>query len=134
MSLIPRTARHMVVGWADILRTAPACRFPQPHRVPACSRTFYASPPRPAQAPDPDVSEKKTVAYSRDVPLQNKNIGASRFADFDLGGKVFVVTGGAQGLGLSLAEALVEAGARGGWKSICLCTIALVPYLEASVG
>ncbi|WZH42897.1 D-arabinitol 2-dehydrogenase [Fusarium acuminatum] len=41
------------------------------------------------------------------------NVGRQRFADFDLAGKVFVVTGGAQGLGLALAEGLVEAGGKG---------------------
>ncbi|KAI9368885.1 hypothetical protein BJX61DRAFT_190730 [Aspergillus egyptiacus] len=33
-----------------------------------------------------------------------------RFREFSLAGKVFAVTGGARGLGLSMAEALVEAG------------------------
>ncbi|OAA43064.1 oxidoreductase [Cordyceps fumosorosea ARSEF 2679] len=37
-------------------------------------------------------------------------VGSKRFADFDLGGKTFIVTGGARGLGLAIAEALVEAG------------------------
>lgn len=36
-----------------------------------------------------------------------------RFRDFDLQGKVFVVTGGGRGLGLTLAEVLVEAGGKG---------------------
>lgn len=36
-----------------------------------------------------------------------------RFREFDLEGKVFVVTGGGRGLGLTLAEALVEAGGEG---------------------
>lgn len=44
-------------------------------------------------------------------------IGNKRFADFDLAGKTFVVTGGARGLGLSLAEARVEAGGKGGTLS-----------------
>ncbi|KAM0251929.1 hypothetical protein ACHAQJ_007944 [Trichoderma viride] len=39
-------------------------------------------------------------------------MGAKRFADFDLAGKAFIVTGGARGLGLALAEALVEAGGK----------------------
>ena len=36
-----------------------------------------------------------------------------RFREFDLEGKVFVVTGGGRGLGLTLAEVLVEAGGKG---------------------
>ncbi|KAF7549740.1 hypothetical protein G7046_g8251 [Stylonectria norvegica] len=43
-------------------------------------------------------------------PPADSNFGRKRFADFDLAGKVFIVTGGAQGLGLALAEGLVEAG------------------------
>ncbi|KAM0250088.1 hypothetical protein ACHAP5_002403 [Fusarium lateritium] len=53
----------------------------------------------------------------RETPNEHKlaretNVGRQRFADFDLAGKVFVVTGGAQGLGLALAESLVEAGGK----------------------
>jgi hypothetical protein len=44
--------------------------------------------------------------------LRNK----SRFNEFDLEGRVYAITGGGGGLGLSMAEALIEAGARG--KSI----------------
>lgn len=47
----------------------------------------------------------------RNIP-SDKNFGSKRFADFDLGGRTFIVTGGARGLGLTLAEGLVEAGGR----------------------
>ncbi|CAG9950466.1 unnamed protein product [Clonostachys rosea f. rosea IK726] len=43
---------------------------------------------------------------------KNEEVGSKQFADFDLGGKTFIVTGGARGLGLALAEGLVEAGGR----------------------
>lgn len=43
---------------------------------------------------------------------RDENVGQNRFADFDLKGRVFVVTGGAQGLGLALAEGLAEAGGK----------------------
>ena len=50
------------------------------------------------------------------LPRQNShsdNAYHGRFREFDLAGKVYIVTGGAQGLGLSLAEALLEAGGTG---------------------
>ena len=39
--------------------------------------------------------------------------GNKRLRDFDIEGGTYVVTGGARGLGLNLAEALCEAGAKG---------------------
>lgn len=39
--------------------------------------------------------------------------GRSQFAEYDLAGRVFIATGGAQGLGLSMAEALADAGGKG---------------------
>ena len=36
-----------------------------------------------------------------------------RFSEFDLEGRVYAITGGGRGLGLSMAEALIEAGAKG---------------------
>jgi len=51
------------------------------------------------------------MSTSEGLPRET-NVGGKRFADFDLQGKTFIVTGGARGLGLALAEALVEAGGR----------------------
>ncbi|KAI9931167.1 hypothetical protein ASPWEDRAFT_145880 [Aspergillus wentii DTO 134E9] len=63
-----------------------------------------------------------TLAYTRTLSskphIQQKlphvpsNKLNSRFREFDLQGKVFAVTGGARGLGLAMAEALVEAGGK----------------------
>lgn len=36
-----------------------------------------------------------------------------RFKEFDLADRVYAVTGGGRGLGLAMAEALMEAGAKG---------------------
>ncbi|KAI6815257.1 hypothetical protein KC342_g16034 [Hortaea werneckii] len=41
-----------------------------------------------------------------------ENAGQKRFPDFDLAGGAFIVTGGARGLGLAMAEALIEAGGK----------------------
>jgi hypothetical protein len=58
---------------------------------------------------------------SRKLPDKPSRVTQQRFKEFDLRGKVFVVTGGARGLGLAMAEALVEAGGKGTWKSSSSC-------------
>lgn len=58
--------------------------------------------------PDPKKNPASELALPKD-----ENVGRKRFADFNLKGKVFIVTGGARGLGLALAEGLVEAGGKG---------------------
>jgi hypothetical protein len=57
------------------------------------------------------MASPNTVGLPRETEVGNK-----RFADFDLMGRTFIVTGGAQGLGLATAEGLVEAGARGEYE------------------
>jgi hypothetical protein len=58
----------------------------------------------------PEPAENPAVGLA---PNPDDNVGQKKLADFDLSGRVFIVTGGARGLGLSLAEALVETGGKG---------------------
>ncbi|KAK2057153.1 short-chain dehydrogenase [Colletotrichum caudatum] len=65
-----------------------------------------------------NVEEKPTTIDPRNnsatdiLPPRETNFGRAQFADFNLKGRTFIVTGGAQGLGLSIAEALAEAGGK----------------------
>ena len=59
------------------------------------------------------TKDVKGAPHSTEPLPREENVGSKRFADFDLLGKTYLVTGGARGLGLALAEALVEAGGRG---------------------
>ena len=79
----------------------------QPQRMARQSRAF-AQQSNTSIFKKGGVSDPNTEGLSREAA-----IGSKRFADFDLAGHVFIVTGGARGLGLALAEGLVEAGAKG---------------------
>jgi hypothetical protein len=74
---------------------------------PATARRLFAvghgtwrSPRRPL------TSFQRRLAHS-------ETASDKRLSQFDVSGKVFVVTGGGRGLGLCMAEGLVEAGGMG---------------------
>ncbi|KAI1429413.1 short-chain dehydrogenase [Xylaria sp. FL1777] len=94
-----------------ILKAASANSTPVAQR-----RLFHSSKCKTTSDPDtrhktapvpPEPRENPAIGIA---PSRDENVGQKRLADFDLEGGVFIVTGGARGLGLSLAEALVEAG------------------------
>ncbi|ORY64849.1 uncharacterized protein BCR38DRAFT_431124 [Pseudomassariella vexata] len=101
----PSIIRPLRADWATVNK---------PDQVHPHVRAFQTIPSRCSKSANPDVSEWETVAHSAEPPQQtNEDAGRKRFADFDLAGKTFIMTGGARGLGLALAEALVEAGGKG---------------------
>ncbi|KAK0258120.1 hypothetical protein LTS09_006860 [Friedmanniomyces endolithicus] len=55
---------------------------------------------------------KYPTAIAQRLPDSEAQHSPHRLREFELNGRVYVVTGGAQGLGLTLAEALVEAGGK----------------------
>ncbi|KAI1211081.1 NAD(P)-binding protein [Annulohypoxylon truncatum] len=72
-------------------------------------RPLHDSPTSSTKPTNPDPRENPAHDLA---PHADVNVGQSRLADFDLKGRVFVVTGAARGLGLALAESLVEAGGK----------------------
>ncbi|GJC81524.1 D-arabinitol 2-dehydrogenase [ribulose-forming] [Colletotrichum liriopes] len=75
------------------------------------SRPLHSTPRQCAEGKPTTIDPRKNAA-TEIVPPRETNFGKAQFADFNLKGRAFIVTGGAQGLGLSIAEALAEAGGK----------------------
>ncbi|KAI8180441.1 L-xylulose reductase [Colletotrichum sp. SAR 10_86] len=115
MSLIARAVRGAVISAhagpspTFVAPTATTRKFSAP-QPPHPRRPFHSTQSRNHAKPK---NPKPTDHPATEIkPPRSTNFGSGRFSDFDLKGRTFIVTGGAQGLGLSLAEALVEAGGK----------------------
>lgn len=93
-----------------------ALRAARPRRAPIPSRSFAllrpllaAAPPQPPRAPNADSKPSPVVLGT-----------AKRLPEFNLEGKIVLVSGAGRGLGLVQAEALLEAGATGGLLALWL--------------
>ncbi|KAJ0159057.1 D-arabinitol 2-dehydrogenase [ribulose-forming] [Colletotrichum tanaceti] len=112
MSLAPRVVRGALRSHA---RASPVFPAPTTARVismnPLASRSFHGTHRRYVEKKPASIDPRLNAA-TENVPPRETNFGKAQFADFNLKGRAFIVTGGAQGLGLSIAEALAEAGGK----------------------
>ncbi|KAK5169601.1 uncharacterized protein LTR77_005578 [Saxophila tyrrhenica] len=91
---------------AALVRPCHAHRFASPR----FQRTAYSTSTGKETTSSSSSQSGRPSAIAQRIPDTTTLHAPHRFREFELDGKVFVVTGGAQGLGLTLAEALVEAG------------------------
>lgn len=79
-------------------------------------RVAWSSSTKSRFQPTTTLLQRRGLASHRDATYEQKPyenhefVGGRKYSPFDIDGKVFVVTGGGQGLGFSIAEGLVEAG------------------------
>lgn len=92
------------------LRTARPLRAPILSRNLSLSRPFLAASPL---HPPPAAPDAEDAALRRGKSAQPYLGTAKRLPEFNLTGKVVLITGAGRGLGLVQAEALLEAGAIG---------------------
>jgi hypothetical protein len=105
-----------------------ASRAARPLCAPILSRSFShvrpllaASSPQQPHQPLSSPGNSLATVKSNQVPLGT----AKRLPEFNLAGKVVLVSGAGRGLGLVQAEALLEAGATG----LCTCP-SIFPFLN----
>jgi NAD(P)-dependent dehydrogenase (short-subunit alcohol dehydrogenase family) len=101
MSICPKAIRGLA-------RSRPTASLPI--RAAYASRTIAT---RSVNASAPSLQTRQQSSSAKGLPPKDINSpDRKRFADFEVAGKVFIVTGGARGLGLTLAEGLAEAGGK----------------------
>ncbi|KAB5583623.1 short-chain dehydrogenase [Coniochaeta sp. 2T2.1] len=105
MSICPKAIRGLARARHSAslpVRTAYASRS-------LAARSIHASASSPMQA----TPQQQNASSTKGLPPKDiSSPDRKRFADFEVAGKVFIVTGGARGLGLTLAEGLAEAGGK----------------------
>jgi hypothetical protein len=86
-----------------------------PHVIALSSSRLYSSS-KSAFSPQDihNVSHNPDHIQSK-LPPKKLLRNSERFREFDMEGRVYAITGGGRGLGLSMAEALIEAGAKGNY-------------------
>ncbi|GKT44347.1 sorting nexin-12 [Colletotrichum spaethianum] len=111
MSLANRAVRCALRSHAWPSRALLAPATVQALSEPLSCRLFHSTHRQNVEQKPTTIDPKKNAA-TEIVPPRETNFGKAQFADFNLKGRTFIVTGGAQGLGLSIAEALAEAGGK----------------------
>jgi hypothetical protein len=106
MSFIPRVWVPARTRLAGVAVAVPGSLFSSSSRLYSTSKSTFSPHDIHNVTHHPDHIQSKMPAKEL---LRNNH----RFSEFDLEGRVYAITGGGRGLGLSMAEALVEAGAKG---------------------
>ncbi|KAL4925458.1 putative short chain dehydrogenase/oxidoreductase [Aspergillus undulatus] len=99
-SALPNSRPNVSSSWTKIRSPA------------SISSVRYASGPDSFRPANPHADTNHIQARRPDLNLRSSgNTQPHRFPEFDLHGRVYAITGGGRGLGLAMAEALLEAGA-----------------------
>lgn len=111
MSFIPRVLATARTRLAGVAVTAPHSLFFSSTRLYSTSKSSFSPQDIHNVNHSPDHIQSK-------MPPKDLLRNNHRFGEFDLEGRVYAITGGGRGLGLSMAEALIEAGAKGTYTLI----------------